>query len=71
MGEDWLNSDYEQAEVLVLETPEQYLPTYQVFPTMPILSGSSESIRLPQAPRRNRIGEASRRILFEEDTWDF
>jgi len=71
LGEDWPNSDDEEAEVLVPETPEQSMPTNQALPTTPILSDSSESIRFPQAPRRNRIREVSRRISFEEETWDF
>ena len=51
LGEDWPNSDYEEAEVLVPETPEQSMPTNQVLPTTPIISDSSESVRFPQAPR--------------------
>ena len=71
LGEDWPNSDDEEAEVLVPETPEQSMPTNQALPATPILSDSSESIPFPQAPRRNRIREVSRRISFEEETWDF
>ena len=55
LGEDWPNSDDEPAEVLFPETPEQPTPTNETLPTTPILSDSSESIRFPPAPRRNRI----------------
>ena len=73
MGDDWPNSDDERAKVLVRETPEHSMPINQALPTTPILSDSdsSESFRFPQAPRRNRIREAARRISFEEETWDF
>ena len=69
-GEDRPNSDDEQAEVLFPETPEQSMHTNQAIPT-PFLSDSSEHTRIPQAPRRNRVREASRRISFQEKTWDF
>ena len=68
LGEDWLNSDDAEAKVLVPETPERSMPTNQALPTTPVLSDSSESIRVPQAPRRNRIREVSRRTSFEEET---
>ena len=55
LGEDWPNSDDEEAEVLVPETPEQSMQTTQALPTTPVLSDSSESIRFPQASRRNRM----------------
>ena len=71
LGENWPNSHDEQAEVPVPETPEQSMPTNQALPTTPILRGSSDRTRFPQAPRRNRTEEASRRISFEEETWDF
>ena len=71
LGEDWPNSDDEPAEALVPERPEQSMPTNETLPTTPILSDSSESIRVPQAPRRNRIREAARRFSFEEETRDF
>ena len=31
LGEDWPNSDDEPAEVLVSETPEEYIPTNKAF----------------------------------------
>ena len=68
MGEDWPNSDDEQAQILVPETPEQSMPTNQALPTTLLLSYSSEHTRFSQAPRRNRIREASRGNSFEEET---
>ena len=63
LGEDWPNSDDEPAKGLVPETPEQSMPTNEALPTT-ILSDSSESVRFLQAPRRNRIREAARRVSF-------
>ena len=70
-GEDCPNSDDQQAVVLVPETPEQSVRTNQALPTTPLPSESSEHTRFPQALRRNRIREASSRISFDEETWDF
>ena len=71
LGEDWPNSDDEEAKVMVPETAEQSMPTNQSLPTTPFISDSSKSIRFPQAPHQNRIREFSRRISFEDETWDF
>ena len=66
-----VNSDDEQARLLVPETPQKSVPTNQALPTAQILSDSSERIRFSHASRRNRIREASRGTSFEEKTWDF
>ena len=41
LGEDWPNSDDEEVELLVPETPEQSMPTNQALPKTLILSDSS------------------------------
>ena len=64
--EDWPNGDDEQGEALVEETPEQSMPTNQALPITLFLSDSSEGTQFVQAPRRNRIQEASRKFSFEE-----
>ena len=66
-----VNSDDEQARLLVPETTQKSVPTNQALPTAPFLSDSSERIRFSHASRRNRIREASRGASFQEKTWEF